>query len=84
MIAAIIKKLYKMIQHYNEIQTQTQNSTLLGQKFILGQKYKIWYPRLAQIRTLVNNLFQILWKSRCNILVSFPSHLKKLRSILRF
>ena len=28
--------------------------------------------------------FQILWKSRCNILVSFPSHLKKLRSILRF
>ena len=28
--------------------------------------------------------FRILWKSRCNILVSFPSHLKKLRSILRF
>ena len=28
--------------------------------------------------------FQILWKSRCNILVSFPSHLKKLRFILRF
>ena len=28
--------------------------------------------------------FQILWKSRCNILVSFPSHLKKLCSILRF
>ena len=27
---------------------------------------------------------QILWKSRCNILVSFPSHLKKLCSILRF
>ena len=23
--------------------------------------------------------FQILWKSRCNILVTFPSHLKKLR-----
>ena len=30
------------------------------------------------------NFFQILWKSRCNIFVSFPSHLKKLRSILRF
>ena len=28
--------------------------------------------------------FQILWKSRCNILVSFPSHLKKLCFILRF
>ena len=28
--------------------------------------------------------FQILWKSRCNILVSFPSHLKKLHSVLRF
>ena len=28
--------------------------------------------------------FHILWKSRCNILVSFPSHLKKLRSMLRF
>ena len=25
--------------------------------------------------------FQILWKSRCHILVTFPSHLKKLRSI---
>ena len=29
-------------------------------------------------------IFQILWKSRWNILVSFPSHLKKLCSILRF
>ena len=28
--------------------------------------------------------FRILWKSRCNILVSFPSHLKRLRSIPRF
>ena len=33
---------------------------------------------------LKRHFFQILWKSRCNILVSFPSHLKKLRSILRF
>ena len=32
----------------------------------------------------VNNFFQILWNSRCDILVTFPSHLKKLRSILRF
>ena len=30
----------------------------------------------------VNNFFQILWNSRCDILVTFPSHLKKLRSIL--
>ena len=30
-----------------------------------------------------NNYFQILWKSRCHILVTFPSHLKKLRSKLR-
>ena len=28
--------------------------------------------------------FQILCKSKCHILVTFPSHLKKLRSILRF
>ena len=27
--------------------------------------------------------FQILWKSRCNILVTFPSHLNELHSILR-
>ena len=26
----------------------------------------------------IQAFFQILWKSRCNILVSFPSHLKKL------
>ena len=31
-----------------------------------------------------NCYFQILWKSRCHILVTFPSHLKKLRSKLRF
>ena len=30
------------------------------------------------------NFFQILWNSRCDTLDSFPSHLKKLRSILRF
>ena len=28
--------------------------------------------------------FQILWKSRFHILVAFPFHLKKLRSVLRF
>ena len=28
--------------------------------------------------------FQILWKSRCHILVTFLSHLKKICSILRF
>ena len=26
---------------------------------------------------ICNNFFQILWKSRCDILVSFPSHWKK-------
>ena len=40
---------------------------------------------LLQKETFTNIFFQILWKcSRCNILVSFPSHLKKLCSILRF
>ena len=40
---------------------------------------------LLQKETFTNIFFQILWKwSRCNILVSFPSHLKNLRSILRF
>ena len=35
---------------------------------------------------LQNFFFQILWKSGCDIvlLVTFPSHLKKLHSILRF
>ena len=50
-------------------------------------------PTLEKTRTLkkvkINlqhfsiTFFQILWKSRCDILVTFPSHLKKLRSILR-
>ena len=31
-----------------------------------------------------NIFFKILWKSRCHILVTFPVHLKKLRSKLRF
>ena len=29
-------------------------------------------------------IFQILWKSGCHILVTFPSHLKRLHSLLRF
>ena len=29
----------------------------------------------------VNNFFQILWNSRCDILVTFPSHLKKSESL---
>ena len=37
-----------------------------------------------QLFCLENSYFQILWKSRCHILVTFPSHLKKLRSILIF
>ena len=28
-------------------------------------------------------IFQILWKSRCDIFVTFPSHLKKLSSTLK-
>ena len=35
------------------------------------------------VEICINVLFQILWKSRCYILVTFPSYLKKLRSILR-
>ena len=31
-----------------------------------------------------NGFLQILWKSRCHIFVTFPSHLKKLHSVLRF
>ena len=31
-----------------------------------------------------NTIFQILWKSWCHILVTLPSHMKKLRSILKF
>ena len=39
----------------------------------------------VQVHTSLNvgYFFQILWKSRSNILVTYPSHLKKLRSILR-
>ena len=33
---------------------------------------------------LLKYLFQILWKSRCDILVSFPSHLKKSRKWLNW
>ena len=40
--------------------------------------------KLLFLKSVWNVFFQILWKSRCHILVTFPSHLKKLRSILRF
>ena len=39
---------------------------------------------LVPICMYLCRIFQILWKSRCNIFDSFPSHLKKLHSILRF
>ena len=39
---------------------------------------------LYSLYNIINYFFQILWKSRCHILVTFPSHLKKLRSILIF
>ena len=46
---------------------------------------KVQFLNVAgKIFVLINCFFLILWKSRCDILVSFPSHLKKLRSILRF
>ena len=35
-------------------------------------------------KTIDFSFFQILWKRKYYILVTFPSHLKKLRSILRF
>ena len=42
-------------------------------------------PYISIYKKKNNNIFfQILWKSRCDILVTFPSHLKKLHSILRF
>ena len=42
------------------------------------EKFRCKYSILWRI------FFQILWKSRCDILASFPSHTKKLRSKLRF
>ena len=39
---------------------------------------------INQSSSRIINFFQILWKSECYILDTFPSHLKKLRSILRF
>ena len=39
---------------------------------------------VASVKGIILSFFQILWKSRCHILVTFPSHLKKLRSKLRF
>ena len=33
---------------------------------------------------LMHNFFQILWKIRCQILVAFPSHLKRSRKKLQF
>ena len=41
-------------------------------------------PSIYLMQGLKSKFSQILWKSRFNILVSFPSHLKKLRSLLRF
>ena len=46
--------------------------------YVLHYLHYIWF--FPTYKTF----FQILWKSRCNILVSFPSHLKKLHSLLRF
>ena len=39
-------------------------------------------PRLM-LTVETKYFFQILWKSRCYILFTFNSHLKKLRSILK-
>ena len=39
---------------------------------------------MTTTENVVISFFQILWKSRCDILVAFPSHLKKLRFILRY
>ena len=45
---------------------------------------KFWLHILINFSSAENEFFQILWKCRCHILVTFPSHLKKLCSILRF
>ena len=52
------------------------SDVLFLRRFVYKSKYKKCRYK--------NLFFQILWKSRCNILVSFPSHLNKLLSILRF
>ena len=54
-----------------------------GQNFLI-QKIKEREIQFFLLPCWYHYFFQILWKSRCNIWVSFPSHLKKLRSILRF
>ena len=70
----------KVITQNQEVITQNRILTaLLGTS---GNVRKV-LPYLRKIIAF-KSFFQILWKSRCNILVSFPSHLKKLRSILRF
>ena len=70
----------KVITQNQEVITQNRILTaLLGTSGIVRKVL----PYLRKIIAF-KSFFQILWKIRCNILVSFPSHLKKLHSILRF
>jgi len=71
-----------------------QVCTHITRFYSVASQFEKCRERMVEMPELVKNVcrifyykvsfFQILWKSRCDILVSFPSHLKKLHSILRF
>ena len=56
-------------------------------RVLSGKQYQNMYMSSENSRTTLmmkwNLFFQILWKRRRDILITFPSYLKKLRSILR-
>ena len=70
------EEMTKVAEKYGERVLETRNNPIS-----IGKSKSMPYMKLGHLKKY---FFQILWKSRCNILVSFPSHLKKLRSILRF
>ena len=50
--------------------------------FKLGVRYWSLLQNISRQQILLwYRFFQILWKSRCHIMVTFPSHLKKIRSL---
>ena len=57
------------------------NDVKLGKK---AEAKKKSFVLFLLLQVTMKYFFQILWKSEWYILDTFPSHLKKLRSILRF
>ena len=70
-----------VVFYLNSFQNDCRFGTIFWNSIIFWVRCSICDYTKVQI---CSNFFQILWKSRCDILVSFPSHFKKLRSILRF